>query len=133
MLGDSGQSHEIEALSKRDADYDMPVISDELLSEFSDFHTEIWRRDTFIRKIDEHNGKSDVTGVTTMAYQGMYHTFYSNHHARWIEIKRPKTIQAEVSTAEVQIPKPLRLINDILKHVEPAASIDRPWTASCRS
>ncbi len=53
LLCDLGQSHEIEALSKRDADYDMPVISDELLSEFSDFPTEIWRQDTFIRKFDE--------------------------------------------------------------------------------
>ena len=61
-----------------------------------------------------HNGKSDVTSVTTMAYQGMYRTFYINHHAMWIEMKRPKTIQAEVSTPEMQIPKPLRLINDIL-------------------
>ena len=45
--------HEVEASIKSDSDYDMPVISDELESELNDFSTEIWRRDTFIRKFDE--------------------------------------------------------------------------------
>jgi hypothetical protein len=119
-----GQSHEVE-LGDCDQHLDIPVISDEILSQFSDFSTEIWRRDTFIRKFGEHNSKSLVSSVTTMAYQGMYRTFYSEHHARWIEMKRQKSIPAELEahTAEVQTPKPLLLINDILKHVEPAALI----------